>query len=323
MKTKNDQNSEQKSNKNSSSQSPKINEVKTASNDKNSKIIDSKRFKKYTEPTKIIIVDDKSKDNNPVIANILSGLALVLAAFVFGFTYLLFEETKSANKISKDALKLSREQFEQSRIKDSENALENTKANSRDSLRYVISLLNDKKRFKLDSISTRTQIESVLHQIKTLKETQKEFELESRPYIQIFNANLDTFEIGKRTYISYAVINVGKFPAKIISNQGGLAYSITEDSSTIFKEFDKQYLIQGYEGIAAHNSILNANGVADEVLTEKIYNQVKTGYKAVYMYGKIKYISDLTNDVYEYIYEFKFNINPKEFKTVINSNIRK
>ncbi len=67
------------------------------------------------EPVRIIIEKDERRNAQSVVANIISGCAVVLAAIALIYTYKLYGETTKANNTSDSTLQLSRQQFEQSK----------------------------------------------------------------------------------------------------------------------------------------------------------------------------------------------------------------
>jgi hypothetical protein len=173
----------------------------------------------------ITLVGDKK--NQPLIANIVSFVALLISAILAVFTYYLYHiasgqvdsVVKAGNAAQSSAL---------TAIK----TLNETKSYNRTYIKlqkemFKSDSVSGNKKQKQDSLSFSTQITS-------LKETQKDFEIENRPFISIVNSNVDTPFVNKPIYVYAQIVNSGKQPAFIIDTY----YDIKPSLDSSYKNFE-------------------------------------------------------------------------------------
>lgn len=230
-------------------------------------------------PVKIIIEEDKSKDLNGRIGNYVSMAALILAAIALYYNVKLYRETEEANSISKKALKLANDQFEQSRTDNELARVERQKASEESYKRY-------RQQFILDS-------QSVDAQIKAFQASQEKSELENRPFVQVFNISIDTSRnIGS---IRFTVFNFGKYPARIeyVKYRIGVALAISPEKVIYLKWEDndrKTYIASGLNSLP-EISFMKAN--SNDAI--KVF---KDGQVITYLDVEIKYTSYITKKTF-------------------------
>ncbi len=157
-----------------------------------------------------------NKDNQPLIANLVAIGILVVTSILAWYTYRLY---KNASEDSKTA--------RQSAYAANNSAIIAQK--TLDTTRKYDSISLVKQQKAIDDNNASSQLafkranKSLTFQDSSLKETQKEFEIENRPLIQITHIKLVTFEIGKQVEVDFNVTNFGKQPARIINNKHVLA----------------------------------------------------------------------------------------------------
>lgn len=290
MEIKDGQGSEQMPNEMKPSQPSKAEHIKNIPNDNKTGTNTSTGAEEIqSEPTKIIIVADKRKNTQAAISNIISGIAVLLAASAFYYTYLLFGETKRANKTSKDALELAQQQYVQ-------NQKDNVNAQARQATKDSSSTVNNRKKFILDSTTTQAQIDA-------LNESRKQFTVANKPYLQVDNIRLDTFQVNKEITISFDVKNLGNYPVKIIENKNGLATKVVppDTINSAYQTGNSNYTSPIITKDNPATIILTDN----RVLTNDRFNLVSNGYWWIYCYGDIKYKNLITGTVETYSYMFK------------------
>lgn len=231
------------------------------------------------EPIRIIIEQDKRKDTNAAISNILSFLALCLAGAAFFYTYKLYDKTIEANNISKNSLSLATEQFEQSKKDNDAARRENEKIATENNIKY-------RKQFSLDSQSVRSQINA-------FQASQQKFEIENRPFVQVYNIKIDTS--GSAGNIKFTVFNYGKFPAKIeyVKYRISVALTINPDKRIYLKWENNERKIYIASGINSLPEIQFIKATSNEAI-----KAFKDGQIITYLEVEIKYTSYVTNKTF-------------------------
>lgn len=129
---------------------------------------------------------------------------LVLNILVAGVTLFLFNETKEANRISRASM-------------DSANVALGVakKANEISEANYKLALAISKSDDSISIINLELNRKSVEAQIKSLKETQKQFEIINKPYIEFRDFRWTKFEPDEKFQIAYTIVNLSNATLKI------------------------------------------------------------------------------------------------------------
>lgn len=156
---------------------------------------------------KIIVITEKDKSWQPAIANLIALCSVIVSGFLFYYTYQLFNETKkstSAAVSSADAsmrsAKAAETSIAQQKIIDSSNRVSQKQSSYQDSINNANNL--------------NVSINALKIQENSLNQSQKDFEMESRPILVISDLILDTTYANDMVNITFMLVNVGKFPAK-------------------------------------------------------------------------------------------------------------
>lgn len=174
---------------------------------------------------------------------------------------------------------------------------------TRDSSRYIQSSLTDSARFErqygLSYKSLRTQI-------GTITTTQKDFEIENEPYLQVMQPSIETFIVGQPITLTYFFVNLGKYPAKILTlDVGGKANTYppnVEDSNTF--KFDKPFPDFINTFIIKESPLSLDHPAVDEIpLTQSKYQGVISHTYNYYLYGRIQYqnLANHKNKIYSFL----------------------
>lgn len=230
-------------------------------------------------PIRIIIEQDKTKGRNAIIANVISFLALCLTGAAFFYTFKLYEKTIEANRISQNSLDLATQQFKQSKIDNEIARKEAEKTANDNNIKY-------RKQFSLDS-------QSVIAQINAFQASQQKSELETRPFVQVYNIQIDTF--GTSANMKFTVFNYGKFPAKIqyVKYRIGVALAINPEK-IIYLKWEKNerktYIASGLNSLPEISFIKATSNDAIKAF--------KDGQIITYLEVEIKYTSYITNKTF-------------------------
>jgi len=149
------------------------------------------------KPEKVIVIQEKSKQ--PLIANIIAFLAVLISGFLFYYTFQLFKETQHATAISAISAKAATDAVAEQKKMDSFSIDAQQKSSYQDSI-------NQDQNFKISENALQVQINS-------LKQTQIDFENENRPIL-----TLSLFYVSKRDFKNNKVIVLFSF-LNIISKQ--------------------------------------------------------------------------------------------------------
>ncbi len=151
-------------------------------------------------------LDDK-KNWQPTIANFISLLALIVSGILALYTYKVFKIADAQSVSVKMSAKASIDASNTAK-----NTLEETKKYNKEYLQLQkesIKGSNEDSKARSDKIS-----ESLDMQMKSLHESQKQFELNNQALLQV--SNFDTLKFrGKNPIIQFFVSNLANQPAKI------------------------------------------------------------------------------------------------------------
>lgn len=147
--------------------------------------------------------EDKTPRKN---FNVIEWVALAIQVILALFTYLLFLETRNANKTSRDALDQTAKAVEESK-----------RANSIAQENFELAQQSSQTNDSLNKETLSLSKQSLDAQIKAINESQRNFAIENQPYLQISHATLDIIDNMGLSIIKYQIINMGKYPAKIFS----------------------------------------------------------------------------------------------------------
>ena len=242
----------------------------------------------------------KKKESQPIIANMVSIIAVIISGLLAVFTYYLYHiasgQVESVVKAGNAA---------QSSANTAIKTLEETKAYNKGYIKlqkqiFTSDSLSDVKRQKRDSAALNTQITA-------LNQTQKNFELTNRAYLQI--SAFDTVRLGKPyAIIAFLISNIGQQPAKIIDGYANMTINIPglTDRKVISENGREKWLPENSYVITSAPVQKNIN--LDGVVDINYINQLKSGERDFYIYGKYNYINNATNKktLYEFYAELSF-----------------
>jgi len=247
-------------------------------------------------PQPFIVKIEKSKGWSK--AEVISVFSILISGALFFMTIQTFKKTSRAVEISDST-------FIANRKKDS---VLNVKSIIRDSLDSI----QRGRDYTRDTTNINIAQKSLQTQISSIKETQKEFEIESRPVIQVTNLKLDSLGIGVKTLIKFSVSNLGRFPAKILNSKGRL-YFMENNIKNVIQSRD------GFINTSYNVAISNAYDLPVTVtgvpLPENIYNNYVEGRGSFYLQGEYAYTSIATGETF--LYRFTYKISNKTAFNVV------
>lgn len=193
---------------------------------------------------------------------------------------------------------------------DANNRIKDSIFNERDSIKYNITKIQFESSRIKDSANIGLAKKSLDAQINSLIEAQKQFEISSRPLIQIGNISLEVFEEGKPTRISFNIENLGKYPAKITKSETRIVYS-TDSAYKSYALLNGQgfWVVDLY--VSGENSRQYKCMESEAEMKKNIYDEVNSGKRFIYLLGKLNYINIATTK--KRIYRFIVRISNYPF----------
>ena len=149
------------------------------------------------------------------------------------------------------------------------------------------------------------QYKSVETQIKSIKENQKEFELENRPVLMISNIH---FGITNPVKISFDIRNYGKQAARLLSVKGKTIWSTKAN----YNNFDTLGIGSLQETYLPGGSYIKQEGEYEQnIFTSQEIENIKSGKLFIYLIGEIKYYNQITMKRRIYRYNCKISYYPR------------
>jgi hypothetical protein len=155
---------------------------------------------------------------------------------------------------------------------------------------------------------------------QAITSSQDQFNIEYRPYIQLIN--IDQKDTLSYVGVQYTLINYGKSPAKFISVQEDYKFDkhLTNDEAIKFYKDS----IQNIPSISKINNSIGENASNTPMLfayTQRpiIYSLAINGQIDIYFYGRVVYMSPITQQIFELKYLYRLNgQKPTSIECIIN-----
>lgn len=143
--------------------------------------------------------------------------------------------------------------------------------------------------------SFNLQYKSLNSQIVSLQQTQKDFEIENRPFLVFTDIILDTSFKNSVISITYKLNNNGKFPAKISCMASKINYGIDTTTSNLFIN-DQTWKVSAGKDYLPNNATLN--GTATNTNTPEGERFFKNGAIHIFLYFNVRYYSSVLKTAY-------------------------
>lgn len=241
-----------------------------------------KETKDYVSQPPTIIVNIPKEDNSEAVkANNLTRTSIIINSALFLITLAALWVTKQSVDISKDALNDSRKKDSVTEIKEKKIAFLDSIIRARDYIR--------------DSTNIALSKQSLDAQIGTMQESQKQFNIQNKPYIQISAFDLSEIQIGHNVYFKYKVQNLGNQP--IILLKRAVAISIVENLP--FSDISKFKFLKTKIPPEEINRYIKGNPLenifnSSAIFGQETYNGIVNKKLFFYFYGKFTYKNVVT-----------------------------
>lgn len=227
---------------------------------------------------------------------------VIISGFLAYFTFQLFntasEQSKSAQQAANAAIRAIKQ--------DSANVAYNNN----------IARVNDILSRKKDSLTINLANRSLQAQINSLKQAQKNFEIQNMPFLEISQVQINAFEIGKQINLIIHIKNLGNYPAKL---KRAVVWTATKANPPDTAGQERQHF---------EKSITKADYISKEMeglveidegipLNSNRFDKVKNGNWWLYLNGIISYENLVTHK--EMKYKFMFRIKTNNDITIIYS----
>lgn len=262
-----------------------------------------------TDNSEIIEANKIAKEAN-TIANksVYINLGLFIGTLLLAFlAWVQYNSSVSALKIAKQTL-------------DSTNMnnhkvfkLQQAANNSADS--------SEKEKSKREIAIFRLQKTSDSTQIAALQETQKEFEIENKPFLQVVNFKIDTIISEKKWAIHYDYVNLGKQPIRSVKDS--IVVILDTDKSIRQFENKKASWVGKKINIYLTQQAVFKNEWKGDPIPDFLIKGIYSKKYSIYLEGKLFYINTQTKkkSKYEYLYKILFADNKFTTEGVIDTTI--
>ena len=155
-----------------------------------------------------IITLFSNETNQPKVANIISLAMVVVTFLLFVYTYRLYKTAAEDSKTARQSAKAA----DNSAVT-AQNTLDETKKYDSLSLIKQQKAIDDNNEGSKQAFDRANR--SLTLQDSSLRETQKEFEIENKPFVQITDIKFDTLEKDKPIAIRYVFCKFGETARKM------------------------------------------------------------------------------------------------------------
>lgn len=215
---------------------------------------------------------------------------VVISAILAFYTFKLFSTASEQTKIT---------------IKATDAAIKATsisETNSRrDSINNILARENDRWNKMRDNISLDEQKKSIDAQIKSIQESQKQFNIQNEPFLEI-GVLKNTIEKNKLTIV-LAIRNLGRYPVKVYD--GKINFKIQEKIPRL-EDIHTIEIIGDNDGMRNGGRYLTSEKPIEYTytcnVTNKEIDECKEGFKLFWITGFFKYTNLLTMRDKEYKY---------------------
>jgi len=166
----------------------------------------------------------------------------------------------------------------------------------------------ENSKFKRDTATFNLQKSSLNAQIASLKESQKNFDAENKPYVQMQSIYVDSLRTGYPPIIKASIVNFGKSPAKIFKIS--IKVRIDPAAKITEKEFTGNEIVSKPNVVIANNAVINMNFIDNKKLPKDQYEYLTTGRESFFISGTISYFNFLNGKTLYNKFIFKISLFP-------------
>ena len=247
------------------------------------------------EPVQVIVNIPKEENKTAITANRIAIFGTIINIVLAGLTYLLFQKTIEANKTSQSSLIEAQKAVDQAK-----------RANDIAESNFKLAQISSASSDSISNINIDLTKKSVTTQIASIEKSQKEFELENRPLVQVGDIKIDSIGADKETVVSFKIVNMGKFSAPVTYGKFNLSVGKKELST---QEIDK--IIKNLEWEEINTPISKETTIGQIMrvrpLSDFENKKYQDGVGFIFLIGEIKYVSFGTKNIYSTTFVFRVN----------------
>lgn len=269
---------------------------------------DSKTENVNKEPIQVIVNIPKEENKSAITANRIAIIGTFINLALAGMTYLLFQKTIEANKTSQSALTEA-----QNAVQESRRANDIAEANFK--LAQNSSAYSD----SINNINLELSKKSVVTQINSVTESQRQFEKLNMPYLQCDEFSFINMEQDVQPKLSYKTTNLGNYPAKILDRKLGyfFAQNVPENPN---KKID--FSKNSFDVYINKENPKTEIFTAGTLLPKDYYEAFKDSKIYFFFFGDITYQNEINGKKRVCSFYVKIFAPPsKEYKVIYNKNI--
>jgi len=263
----------------------------------------TRRVTQISEPEIIdinILSKPESSSLHQHIANLIALVAVIVSIILAYYTFRLYQKASTQTKAALDAVKFADSSYHS-------NKDYNEKTLKKQQIALDRAQIDADNRDVQDKINSDRQERAINAQIASLNEAQKEFEVENRPFLNVADIKIDSFEIDKRVFVNWTVKNSGKLPAKIITEKYGFIISPNSNYRELNAPMQSGEMD---EGSYLTNSQIFPLHLRADIITPQIYDDFKHQKLFMYLYGIYTYKNVNNEKLYSYNFSFRISLYP-------------
>jgi hypothetical protein len=248
----------------------------------------------------------------PNVANIISLGMLFVTAFLAYYTYSVFNQTTKQTKAATDAAKAAGVSATVAQQTLNADTLYNNKTLNAQKIQSDTSDSLNKRSEKRQGLQFGLQQKSLSQQITSLNETQKEFEIENRPLVQILDFRFDSLEANHHMILKYDFINYGKQPVKCLGN---IVQVCTETKNKKPNIISNNWIVSKMGSYLSGNATSQDSWKSNDTCTQIGVKSFKDGKYGIYLIGTFSFINTVTFTKSEYKYSYRISYINGSFNT--------
>jgi hypothetical protein len=153
--------------------------------------------------------------------------------------------------------------------------------------------------------------------------TDKRFEIENVPYLQISIVNMVTLVPNQTLHLRFLVSNLNRYPAKITKGNTGFYLGTDSAAKPFTKPPQNGTLIENpsMNGYIIKESPQLIDFVGDKLFSKDKITEVNSGKYFIYFFGEIFYVDLVTQKNRKYVFHSRlYPTNPITYKMLENDN---
>jgi hypothetical protein len=169
-----------------------------------------------------------------------------------------------------------------------------------DSMQRIDDSVENAKRFRLDSVSSDSQIHVLSAQVNAMKD---QFTIENAPLLTMGNTQLRNLIYDDYLTVVYEVANLGKLPTKILRVRRTISYLKKFDVGEMKKILRTHKTPVSFDYVGG-NGVRPFTDIArsDKIISDSLLREYEKEKRVAYFFGEILYQNIQNNDTSRYFF---------------------